>query len=908
MVAFKDLFSSAVRLLKGRLTPLSGSKRRREDGDIAGEDEDQPIHQAARTAAQPSGSGQGAFKSSQAPAPESLQQAPPAPAYARVPIEHLQTYAGFDMAGRVRELAPRQAGKDDAPNGSVNPPQGALNGYNQQSQPGGQMDSANAVQASDCAQPSNAAGATSQLPAEQPTLSLGMGPAGPRQAVARPKQPHPQQPQMQPQGLAPQLAGVPPFAGPLLTPATGPSFGGTPAYSGYHMGTPRQLFNTPESTMRRFGGMRLSDVAARGTAGAEPTPAAVAQSRLGGPAAARAGNNLATSVAGAPIAGAAGRATPVMQPPPPLPPRTGYTAAAAYLGQYHHQQYPPQPQPRLPFHLSFVNNMRDLGMGPAGHVQTREELQAILRTYEASIRARVPLPTPLREDGGYVAGDDDEEGAKQTALTQQTRDVIQRLRSGLAATARKAHSDPRVAAAAVGSQAARTALEATQAAAGADALAAIGLKVATHEQMVRQLRAAVEEDTRRTLEAVKADEAARRAEMEQRQQQLRRDLAVGMQVPPPPAGAAAGAAAASTSRAGPSTVAAAAAARPASGRRPGAAAAAPPARARPPPPRRADEEDVLDLVSSDEEEDEEGVGDEGAELEGEHEDGGHAADPYGVEYGAYPGEERGGGNSGLRLASRAERCTWRRTMDPRADEGELLVQFRPNSVTEIFLPRAKLLCMEMGTWLNDEVINLYMLLLQARDTRLRRTAAAAAQAGGGGAAARRANPRCHFFNSFFYNKLFQDDGTYNYGNVRRWTSPKQLANKLQDSPNVLELDRIIMPIHKGIHWTCAEIDLRARAVRYYDSLRGEDEALGQHLLRWVSDESADKLKNRWDTSKWSVEFPKDIPQQKNGCDCGVFSIMFADRRGAGAPLDFRQADMPLLRIKVLHRIVNAHVD
>ncbi|KXZ50406.1 hypothetical protein GPECTOR_16g579 [Gonium pectorale] len=155
---------------------------------------------------------------------------------------------------------------------------------------------------------------------------------------------------------------------------------------------------------------------------------------------------------------------------------------------------------------------------------------------------------------------------------------------------------------------------------------------------------------------------------------------------------------------------------------------------------------------------------------------------------------------------------------------------------------------------------------------------------------------------------WQDDNEYKYANVRRWTIPLRLRNNLQASSGVLELDRIIMPIHKGVHWTCALIDLRGKAVRYYDSLKGEDPACVENLLRWVADESEDKLKTRWDTSKWRREFPKAIPEQRNGCDCGVFSIMFADRLGAGAALDFSQADMELLRVKVLHRLMRLRVD
>ena len=39
-------------------------------------------------------------------------------------------------------------------------------------------------------------------------------------------------------------------------------------------------------------------------------------------------------------------------------------------------------------------------------------------------------------------------------------------------------------------------------------------------------------------------------------------------------------------------------------------------------------------------------------------------------------------------------------------------------------------------------------------------------------------PQCHFFNSFFLNKLYKDTRTYNYKAVQRWTLPKKL--KLQN--------------------------------------------------------------------------------------------------------------------------------
>ena len=43
-----------------------------------------------------------------------------------------------------------------------------------------------------------------------------------------------------------------------------------------------------------------------------------------------------------------------------------------------------------------------------------------------------------------------------------------------------------------------------------------------------------------------------------------------------------------------------------------------------------------------------------------------------------------------------------------------------------------------------------------------------------------------------------------------------MASQLSDT--VLEVDRIIMPVHLGNHWTCAVINLAAKELVYYDSM------------------------------------------------------------------------------------------
>jgi hypothetical protein len=61
-----------------------------------------------------------------------------------------------------------------------------------------------------------------------------------------------------------------------------------------------------------------------------------------------------------------------------------------------------------------------------------------------------------------------------------------------------------------------------------------------------------------------------------------------------------------------------------------------------------------------------------------------------------------------------------------------------------------------GTWLNDEVVNFIMKMLQERDSMLCK--------------ANYSRVPSHYFGSFFINKLMDcGDGTYNFGNVKRYS-------------------------------------------------------------------------------------------------------------------------------------------
>ena len=192
-----------------------------------------------------------------------------------------------------------------------------------------------------------------------------------------------------------------------------------------------------------------------------------------------------------------------------------------------------------------------------------------------------------------------------------------------------------------------------------------------------------------------------------------------------------------------------------------------------------------------------------------------------------------------------------------------------------------------GNWLNDETINLYMRLLQDRDTKIHRREDAAKF------------PKCHFFTTFFLPKLYKDSGAYDYNGVRRWTMPARLKAIGQSRSSILDVDKIIVPVNQGgIHWTVAVIDLQKKRFEYFDSLGGEDHECLDSLAQYLRDEFQNKrAEDRPDILDWARVFPKNIPQQRNGIDCGVFLSMFASHLAVEAEL--AEMDMNVYRFVML---------
>ncbi|XP_010558818.1 PREDICTED: ubiquitin-like-specific protease 1A isoform X1 [Tarenaya hassleriana] len=217
-----------------------------------------------------------------------------------------------------------------------------------------------------------------------------------------------------------------------------------------------------------------------------------------------------------------------------------------------------------------------------------------------------------------------------------------------------------------------------------------------------------------------------------------------------------------------------------------------------------------------------------------------------------------------------------------ANSWDVLVSHKKSNID---ITGQNLRCLRPGQWLNDEVVNIYLVLLKEREAREPKKFL-----------------KCHFFNTFFYTKLASSEAGYNYNAVRRWTSLKRLGYRL------IDCDKIFVPIHMSIHWTLAVINRRDKKFQYLDSFKGREPRVLDTLARYFVDEVRDKSGEDIDVSSWKQEFVQDLPLQKNGHDCGMFMLKYIDFYSRGLDLCFGQEHMPCFRVRTAKEILQLKAD
>ncbi|EFO98019.1 CRE-ULP-1 protein [Caenorhabditis remanei] len=176
-------------------------------------------------------------------------------------------------------------------------------------------------------------------------------------------------------------------------------------------------------------------------------------------------------------------------------------------------------------------------------------------------------------------------------------------------------------------------------------------------------------------------------------------------------------------------------------------------------------------------------------------------------------------------------------------------------------------------WLNDNVINFYLQMIVDRCQKDQKY------------------PKIYAFNSFFYTNIT----TKGYASVKRWT------RKI----DVFSYDIILIPVHLGVHWCLAIIDMKEKKIQFYDSLYAGNTVVLPALKNYVASESMDKKKVPFDFAGWTIEQMEDIPRQQNGSDCGVFTCQFAEWASRRTTPRFTQKNMPYYRKRMVYEIVSS---
>ena len=180
-------------------------------------------------------------------------------------------------------------------------------------------------------------------------------------------------------------------------------------------------------------------------------------------------------------------------------------------------------------------------------------------------------------------------------------------------------------------------------------------------------------------------------------------------------------------------------------------------------------------------------------------------------------------------------------------------------------------------WLNDEIIAAYLQAvvdhgLAATDFKKGQT------------------PKYYAFNTFFYKNI-RDKGP---DSVKRWATKAKIGGK-----NLENVERILIPVHEGAHWTLLVVSPVFKTIEYFDSLAGSPDQYVRNAKAWLAQE----MGRAWNEADWEV-VDSTSPRQDNGKDCGVFTVTTAKMVVLGVdPLAYGCDDIPVQRRRMVAELL-----
>ncbi|CAG8598409.1 12879_t:CDS:2 [Ambispora gerdemannii] len=190
-------------------------------------------------------------------------------------------------------------------------------------------------------------------------------------------------------------------------------------------------------------------------------------------------------------------------------------------------------------------------------------------------------------------------------------------------------------------------------------------------------------------------------------------------------------------------------------------------------------------------------------------------------------------------------------------------------------------------YINGEIISMYARLLNARVLERR--------------SAGDVNQQDVFMtNTYFYTLVEKARKSGNFKKLEKWLSNNNV-------PDIFKKDKLLVPVHLGNHWVCAVININEKTISVYDSGArfgsGGTQSIGPNLLEFIQGYHVLK-KQQPDRDEWTVDlFPSEIPQQPNGYDCGVYTMLFADYISEQREFDFDNLDMSIYRNRIKYEVV-----
>lgn len=218
-------------------------------------------------------------------------------------------------------------------------------------------------------------------------------------------------------------------------------------------------------------------------------------------------------------------------------------------------------------------------------------------------------------------------------------------------------------------------------------------------------------------------------------------------------------------------------------------------------------------------------------------------------------------------------------------EDQLIVRIAKNQLERSDLIRLDWRASEMDAWLNDNVVNGYMELINERNR------------------VEPQLPKVYAFNTYLAEKLKRHD--YNYAEVKRWS--------IRAKVDLIQMDKIFIPVNDEEHWTLIIIHHDRKRIELYNSLQGDnDRRSGESVEKWRKrvykllnqvrqfwrDEYEDKKGEPLEETDWDYEMTGG-PYQTNKIDCGVFFCTYANCIATKWPAFFEQRDIPRIRKKML---------